>query len=230
MTEIVGVIPAAGYGTRLQPLDGSKEMMRVRGKPVMDHLVDRMRQGGCSRLRVVTRAEKTDVVQHCAELGAEVVLARPASVSESFLAGLQGLASEDVVLMGFPDTLWEPADGYQVLVRAVLSGRDVALGLFRLRGPDLQRSDVVIVDDAGRVVDVHVKPISPVSDWIWGCAAARVGTMKGLGRTEWPGGYFGLLAAEGHDVRGLPLSDSWLDVGTKAALVDAEARFVGGST
>ena len=229
MTEIVGVIPAAGYATRLQPLEGSKELLMVAGKPIMDHIADRMRIGGSTRLRVVTRAEKTDVVAHSAELGAEVVLAEPATVSESFAAGMGGLAEEDIVLIGFPDTVWQPEDGFQVLVRAVQSGCEAALGLFRMQARDLPRSDVVELDGSGKVLGVHVKPDEPRSDWAWGCAAARVGTMAGLAGTEWPGDYFGRLSVEGRDVRGFPLSDDWLDIGTKDALRLAEARYSGGA-
>jgi NDP-sugar pyrophosphorylase family protein len=229
LTEIVGVIPAAGYATRLQPLEGSKEVLTIGGKPVMDYLVERMRSGGCTRLRVVTRAEKTDVVAHSRELGAEVVLAEPATVSESFVVGMEGLLEEDIVLIGFPDTLWWPEDGFLVLVRAVQSGCEAALGLFRSHPRDLPRSDVVDLDRSGKVVGVHVKPIDPPSDWVWGCAAARVGSMAGLGGAEWPGGYFGQLVARGSDVRGFPLSGDWLDIGTKDALRLAEVRYAGGA-
>ncbi len=48
-------------------------------------------------------------------------------------------------------------------------------------------------------------------------------TLAGLGRAEWPGGYFDLLCGEGRDVRGIPLSAVWLDVGTKEALSHAES-------
>ena len=215
---IIGVIPAAGYATRLQPLPISKEMLEIGGKPVMDHLVERMRAGGCSRLRVVTRPEKEDVIAHAAEIGAEVVLGRPVMVSESFLAGMAGLAEDDIVLIGFPDTLWEPVDGYAPLVAAVREGADVAVGLFRIDAADLPRSDVVVFGADGRIARVDVKPADPASEWIWGCAAARVETWAGLDRAEWPGGYIDLLCREGRDVRGIELSDVWLDIGTKDAL------------
>jgi glucose-1-phosphate thymidylyltransferase len=216
--EIVGVIPAAGYATRLQPLPGSKEVLPVRGKPVMDYLVDRMRSGGCTRIRVVTRAEKEDVVAHAEHVGAEVVLANPKSVSESFVAGMKGLTSDDVVLIGFPDTLWEPETGYVPLVHAVTKGRDVALGLFRISPDDLTRSDVVVFDREGRVTGIDVKPGTARSEWIWGCAAGRREIWAGLHRTEWPGGYIDLLCRKGYDVQGIQLSDVWLDVGTREAL------------
>ena len=215
---IVGVIPAAGHATRLQPLSGSKEMLSIGGRPVMDNLVERMRAGGCTRVRVVTRPEKEDVIAHAAEFGAEVVLGHPATVSESFLAGMAGLPEDDVVLIGFPDTLWEPVDGYAPLVEAVQDGADVAVGLFTIDAADLPRSDVVVFGANGRIARIDVKPIRPASEWIWGCAAARTRMWAGLDRAEWPGSYIDLLCREGRDVRGIELSDIWLDVGTKEAL------------
>jgi glucose-1-phosphate thymidylyltransferase len=216
---IVGVIPAAGYATRLQPLPGSKEMLPVGGRPVMDYLVDRLRVGGCTALRVVTRPEKADVIAHAEQLGAAVILGYPRTVSASVAAGLDCLSEEDIILIGFPDTLWEPEDGYRQLVRALEDGCDVALGLFRIDASDLRRSDVVVLrGDSGQVAGIEIKPSQPRSEWIWGCAAAHAPTLAGLHQTDWPGEYFDALCREGHDVRGIPLSDVWLDVGTEAAL------------
>ena len=103
--SIVGIVPAAGYATRLQPLEGSKELLPVAGKPVMDHVLDRMEAGGCDELRVVTRPEKEDVIEHAEARGARVVLAYPETTSESFAAGAEGLAGDDIVLLGWPDSI-----------------------------------------------------------------------------------------------------------------------------
>src|SRR3954447_7084863 len=97
---VVGVVPAAGYATRLQPLDRSKEVLHVDGRPVIDYLVERMRVGGCSELRVVTRPEKEDVVAYAEAVGASVVSGYPATINESFAAGLNGLAPDDIALVG----------------------------------------------------------------------------------------------------------------------------------
>ena len=70
---VVGIVPAAGYATRLQPLEGSKELLEVAGKPVMDHVLERMLAAGATELRIVTRPEKHDVIEHAATLGAAVV-------------------------------------------------------------------------------------------------------------------------------------------------------------
>ena len=222
--EIVGVIPAAGHALRLQPLVGSKEMLEIGGRPVMDFLVERMRAGGCTTLRIVTRPEKEDVIAHAEEIGAEIALAYPTTVSESLLAGMDGLEKDDIALIGFPDTIWDPVDGYVQPVAAVQEGASAGLGLFRIDASDLPRSDVVVFGADDRIEGIDVKPAAPASEWIWGCAAARVHTWSGLERAEWPGGFIDLLCREGGDVRGFRLSDVWLDVGTHDALRRAHDR------
>ncbi len=115
----------------------------------------------------MTRPEKDAVVAHAETIGAEVVLARPATVSESFLAGVAGLASNDIVLIGLPDTIWEPLTGYRQPVAAVRDGADVGIGLFRIDESDLTRSDVVAFGANGAIEGIAVKPAEPPSEWIW---------------------------------------------------------------
>ena len=217
---LVGLIPAAGHGTRLGPRTGSKEVIPIAGRPVMDHLVDRMRTGGVEELRVITRPEKADVVAHAEELGARVVLGHPEDVAASLRLGVEGLAPDDEVIFGFPDCLWEPPDGCAVVVAALRAGAEVALGLFGT--PDLQRSDVVVSAPDGRVSAIAVKPDVPPGDRIWGLAAARVRTLERLRPGTEPGVTFDALARDG-GVVGVYLSDDWLDIGTPASLARATA-------
>jgi glucose-1-phosphate thymidylyltransferase len=214
---IVGIIPAAGYATRLQPLEHSKEVYSVGGRPVMDYLVDRMRAAPCSELRVVTRPDKRDVIENAARHGATVVEASPASLAGSLAAGMHGLADEDVVLFGFPDSLWEPLEGYQRLLELLDDGWEVALGLFRAEEGDLPRYEPVVVDESGRVVRIEFKPERPSSSWIWGCAAARVSALRGLEREEEPGVYLDSLCRRGI-VAGVRLSEGYVDMGTHDGL------------
>jgi glucose-1-phosphate thymidylyltransferase len=217
--SIVGVLPAAGYATRLQPLPMSKEVYPIGGRPIIDYVIERMRIAGCTEVRVVTRPEKRDVISHVEELGAVVIKGYPETVSASFATGMRGLAGDDLVLIGWPDTLWEPEWGYRPLIEAIEAGREVALGLFEIDPVDLPRSDVVTFDpETGRIERIDVKPARPASSWVWGCAAARAELLFELERAEWPGAYFELLCREGADVVGVPLSDVWLDVGTPESL------------
>jgi NDP-sugar pyrophosphorylase family protein len=180
----------------------------------MDYLLDRMRAAGCAEVRVVTRPEKRDVVDHARARGAAVVFARPASVSESLLAGREGLEEDVPVVFGFPDTLWQPGDGFSLLLAALRSGAAVALGIFRTDDP--WRSDVVALE-GDRVAAISVKPLRPTSDLIWGCAAAPAGRLEGLQGHSEPGQYFSELARQGL-VRGVRLSDPFIDIGTPESL------------
>ena len=213
---IVGLLPSAGYAERLQPLEGSKEVIEVGGRPLIDFLVERMRAGGADELRVVTRPEKQDVIAYAEGIGAMVVLGHPANINESFAAGLAGLDGDDVVLLGFPDSIWEPVDGYRPLVEAVEGGEEVALGLFD--APGVVGSDYLRLDDQGRIVGFDIKPERPASTWIWGAAAARVRALEGLEREEWPSAFMDGKRREGVALRGIPLSDSYVDIGTKETL------------
>jgi glucose-1-phosphate thymidylyltransferase len=211
----VGLVPAAGYATRLAGLEGSKEAADVRGRPVLDYLLERLRAAGCAEVRLVTRPEKRDVVELAGERDATVVLGRPASVSESLLLAAEGLAPGTPVLFGFPDTIWAPVDGFARLLARLGPDVDAVLGLFRT--PDLTRSDVTVVDEAGLVTAVQVKPDAPASDLIWGCAATTAAVVGRLAEADEPGELFDRLARTGR-VAGVHLSDEWLDVGTPEAL------------
>lgn len=213
---IVGVVPAAGYALRLQPLPHSKELVDVGGRPIMDYLVERMRAAGADELRVVTRPEKQDVIDHAGRLGASVVLGNPPTINDSLAAGIAGLAPDDVVLLGFPDSLWAPLDGFHRLVEVVQAGPEVALGLFD--APGIEGSDYLVLDESGAIMDIDIKPVAPRSTWIWGCAAARARALEGLADFEWPSTHMLALRARGVEVAGVRLSSTYLDIGTHSSL------------
>lgn len=218
---VVGVAPAAGTAARLQPLDRSKEVLEIGGRAVLEYLVERMKVAAADEIRVVTRPEKEDVAALAERLGATVVLARPEHVSASLLAGLKGLDADDVVLFGFPDTVWEPVGGFARLRALVEAGEDLALGLFE--GAELERCDVAVLDDSGRVAAIDVKPAAPRSRWIWGCGAARASLLSGTGRDAEPGAYFDRLARQ-ETIAGIKLSDMFIDIGTPNALAALRAQ------
>ena len=213
--RIVGVIPAAGHATRLQPLVGSKEVTLVNGRPAMDYLHDRMQLAECRTLRVVTRPEKGDVIRHSRDLGAEIVLGHPATLADSLGLGVQGLGPADVVLFGFPDSVWTPVDGFVRLRQALETGSNrVVLGLFETRHPE--RCEIVSSASDGLVTAIAFKPTRPTSHVMWGCFAARAGALAGLERFDEPGRFLDELCRN-EPVLGVRLGE-YLDFGTKEAL------------
>jgi glucose-1-phosphate thymidylyltransferase len=69
---VLGIVPAAGAGSRLQPLAFSKEMLPVgstfdesgieRPKAVSEFLVERMIRAGADRICFVISPEKDDII------------------------------------------------------------------------------------------------------------------------------------------------------------------------
>lgn len=190
----------------------------MRGRPVIDLLLALMRDAGASEVRVVTRPEKADLVAHLRAEGIVPLLARPPTAAASIAAGLAGLAPHDVVLVGYPDTVWGPEDGFRRLAAALEGAVLAALGIFH--SPDAARSDAVVMDDEGLVRRIVVKSATPPSDLIYGCAAVRRGALEGLADAGELGLHLAPLCRAGH-VRGVPLSGDFLDIGTPEALARA---------
>src|ERR1700712_4421350 len=68
-----GIIPAAGSGSRIQPLAFSKELLPVgsrlegqteRPRAVSEYLVERMIRGGANKLCFVISPGKTDILEY----------------------------------------------------------------------------------------------------------------------------------------------------------------------
>src|SRR5256885_13224817 len=73
MSRIGGIVPAAGLGTRIQPLAFSKELLPVgtrldsgheRPRAVAEYLVERMMAAGATRICFVVSPAKSDIMQY----------------------------------------------------------------------------------------------------------------------------------------------------------------------
>lgn len=218
---LIGVIPAAGHARRLQPIEVSKEMLPVGGRPVVSYLVERLRTAGPDTIRLVTRPEKADLVAWATASRLEVVLSEPPFVTSSLLDGLLEVADDAIVITGFPDTLWEPLDAFAQLAERVRGGSDIALGLFETSEPE--RCDIVELDAEGAVTRIVVKPVSPTGSITWGCFAARAGALQPMRDWEEPGDYFDDVCRS-IMVTGTRFPGPYEDIGTREAF----ARVTGG--
>ncbi|BDG04573.1 sugar phosphate nucleotidyltransferase [Anaeromyxobacter oryzae] len=223
-----GIVPAAGVGSRIQPLAFSKELLPVgsrlvdgteRPRAVSEYLVERMIRAGADRLCFVISPGKSDIVEYFGGnvAGARicyVVQPQPAGLCDALFRALPFIAPEEEILVGLPDTVWFPVDGF----RALPAG--LSFLLFPVARPEL--FDAVIADAGGRVEEIEVKVERPRTGWIWGgfrLTGAILAELHALfeerGRKD---AYVGTLVnawiGRGGVARAVRAGQAYVDVGT----------------
>ncbi len=224
-----GIIPAAGEGSRIQPLAFSKELLPVgssveegkeRPRAISEYLVERMIRGGADKLCFVISPGKTDILEYYGSRvwGADIayiVQPRAGGLCDALFRALPLVRMDETVLIGLPDTLWMPEDGFCQLPQGVLS-----FLLFPVERPEL--FDAVVTDAEGSVIEIEVKKVGARSNWIWGAIKMPGGVFHEL-HALWrrPGRgdeYFGTLVnawlAEGGRAVGVQAGQAYVDVGT----------------
>ncbi|MBW3625659.1 MAG: nucleotidyltransferase family protein, partial [Armatimonadetes bacterium] len=170
-----GIIPAAGRGSRIQPLAFSKELLPVgsrydggteRPRAVSEYLVERMILGGATKLCFVISPGKSDILEYYgASIGpaaiAYVVQPQAAGLCDALFRAVPFVSPEEPVLIGLPDTIWFPEGGLQAL-----GDEELSFLLFPVERPEF--FDAVVADEEGRVREIQVKQPDAKSNWIWG--------------------------------------------------------------
>ncbi|HTJ57740.1 MAG TPA: sugar phosphate nucleotidyltransferase [Devosiaceae bacterium] len=226
---MLGIIPAAGRGSRIQPLGFSKELLPVgtrRGElgerpcAVSEYLLERMIAGGAQKLCFVIGPGKSDILEYyAAGFGSAatvyVVQPNPNGLCDAIFRAAALVRDDEPVLIGLPDTIWFPADGF-----AAMPDDQLSLLLFPVDRPE--RFDAVVLDNEDRVRRIEVKQAKPSSSWIWGAIKMPGHVFHAL-HALWlePGRgdeYFGTLVneflARGGVAIGLRAGSQYVDVGT----------------
>lgn len=229
---MIGIIPAAGAGERIQPLGCSKELLPVgsrhvngieRPKAVSEYLVERMIAAGATQICMVISAEKTDIVKYYAErdYAAEifyVVQQQPRGLCDALFRAEPFASQHDQVLIGLPDTIWFPENAY---TPALSTDRaECNLVLFPVNNPSV--FDAVVCDEMGYVQEVQVKKDAPASNWIWGAVTVQgeaIHRLKLLWESrhradQYLGELLNAFIAAGNPVQGKFSGESYIDVGT----------------
>jgi dTDP-glucose pyrophosphorylase len=224
-----GIVPAAGAGSRIQPLAFSKELLPVgsriedgaeRPRAVSEYLVERMVRAGTAKICFVISPGKSDIMEYYgAGIGSTfacyVVQPKPTGLCDSIFRALPLIPPEETVVVGLPDTIWFPEDGLRALPDDVLS-----FLLFPVARPEF--FDAVITDAEGRVREIQVKQPGATSHWIWGAfkmPGAVLRELHGLWlergrRDEYIGTLVNAWLDAGGEARGVPAGDAYVDVGT----------------
>ena len=224
-----GIVPAAGIGRRLQPLACSKELLPVgsrgegadeRPRAVSEHLIERMRLAGATRICFVISPSKSDIVAYWGE-GTEsaracyVVQPRPDGLCDAVFRALPLIAPDEQVLVGLPDTVWFPEDGF-----CRLRGGGLSFLCFPVDRPEL--FDAVIADEDGKVTEIRVKQRDPGTSWVWGAFKLDGAVLQELftlwcarGRAdEYLGTLVNAWIARGGQARAVRAGERYVDVGT----------------
>jgi glucose-1-phosphate thymidylyltransferase len=185
--ELVGVLPAAGRGTRLGPIPCSKEIMPLGFQPQADAAVawqpvtaielhlEALRRAGVRRVVVIIGETKADVVRYVGDGSRYGV-----SVAYVYQQQLRGMpfalnlarpwVGQATTLFSMPDTLVTPPD---IMARLAEEHRhraaDVTLGLFPTATP--QKFGMVGRDPSGRITAFVDKPAQTELTLMWGLAA-----------------------------------------------------------
>jgi glucose-1-phosphate thymidylyltransferase len=224
-----GIVPAAGRGSRIQPLAFSKELLPVGSRPhetgerscaVSEYLIERMVLGGATKICFVISPGKSDIMEYygsaygAADI-AYMVQPRPVGLCDAVFRPAPLIAPDETVVVGLPDTVWFPADAL-----ASLPDDQLSFLLFPVERPE--PFDAVALDGADRVTAIYVKQAETRSRWIWGAFKmpgrifhdlAALWRRPGRG-DEYVGTLVNAYLAAGGRALGIKAGTAYVDVGT----------------
>ena len=224
-----GVIPAAGRGSRIQPLAFSKELLPVGSRleggverpcAVSEYLVERMIKGGADKICFVISPEKSDILAYFGGAYRDAAIAyvvqpQPSGLCDAIFRAVPLVAPDEPVVVGLPDTVWFPDEALSRLPDHVLS-----FLLFPVEHPEF--FDAVVLDGDDSVLEIQVKRPDAGSNWIWGAfkMPGRVlHELRALWRErdcadEYMGTLVNAYLALGGRAVGVKAGTSYVDVGT----------------
>ena len=227
------MVLAAGLGTRMRPLTDSlpKALVPVAGKPLIDHVLDRLRDAGVERVVVNVHHFADQMEAHLGQRAdLEILIAdERAALLDSgggikraadklgrepiFLANIDSLWLEgETPALETLKAAWDPAD-MDILLLLVKRGQGIGF-----EGPQ-----GFLRDGAGRLTH-STDPTSPTPFVNMGIAIFKPDALD-----DAPDGAFSIvpvwhrLQAQGR-LHGVPMDGFWMHVGDPAARDATEAR------
>jgi NDP-sugar pyrophosphorylase family protein len=220
------VILAAGRGTRMGEMtsDTPKPMLSLRGRPMLEHVLDNLEAAGFNEFLIVTGYHREKIERHFENwrlpiqfrlqevpngTGAAARLARPFAGDEPFLLTFGDIICEPAAYLRSMDVIDEhPA------TRAVLGVKYV---------DDPWQGAAVYADTEGRITKVVEKPPRGTSSTCWNSAglfALAPVAFDYLERLELSPrgeyeltGIFDPMLDDGLELRISPIEGAWRDVG-----------------
>jgi dTDP-glucose pyrophosphorylase len=219
------VVLAAGRGTRMRDLtaDLPKPMIEVRGKPVLQYIVEGLRGAGVRAFLIVVGYRADAVREHFGE-GARynIDIQYATQVVQDGTGRVVNLARQFTenlpFVLSYGDILVEPAN-YK---RIVDLDDDVEALISVKRGEDVSQGGAVFLNDRMELVDLREKPKPGEATSPWynaGLYAFRPSIFEFVAKLQpSPRGEYELtdairdLARSGKKVKTLELAGEWADV------------------
>jgi UDP-N-acetylglucosamine diphosphorylase / glucose-1-phosphate thymidylyltransferase / UDP-N-acetylgalactosamine diphosphorylase / glucosamine-1-phosphate N-acetyltransferase / galactosamine-1-phosphate N-acetyltransferase len=219
------VLLAAGRGTRMREMTAElpKPMLEVRGKPVLQHVVEGLRDAGVGNFLIIV-GYRADAVQNFFGDGSryKIEIQYATQTVQDGTGRVIELAKNFVSLapfvLGYGDILVAP-ENYKSIVDLA---EDVEAVVSVTRGEDVTKGGAVFVSDQMDVVDLREKskPGEVTSPWYnAGLYAFRLSIFDFTAKLKpSPRGEYELtdaireLAQSGKKVRALKLTGVWADV------------------
>lgn len=224
-----GIIPAAGKGSRIQPLAFSKELLPLGGefdgigwrpRAVSDYLIERMVLGGATKLCFVISPGKSDILEYYGGSAHSAAICysvqpQPTGLCDSIFRAMPFIDAASPVMVGLPDTIWFPADAL-----CALPDNRLSFLLFPVDQPE--HFDAVVMDENDRVLEIQVKHAGAQSRWIWGAFKMPGAVLQELfalwnerkRADEYVGTLVNAWLERGGQAFGYRAGTSYLDVGT----------------
>ncbi len=138
----------------------------------------------------------------------------PLGLCDALFRALPFVAATDEILVGLPDTVWFPEDGFCKLAEGL------SFLLFHVEEPRL--FDAVVTSADGRVQEIQVKSPEPRTQWIWGAFKLDGAILRQLHRLwlerDRADEYVGTLVNEylhrGGRATGVRGGEAYVDTGT----------------
>jgi len=226
MTKIDrAVILAAGRGTRMRELtnDVPKPMIEVRGKPVLQHIVQGLRIAGVRKFLIIVGYHAEAVRNFFGDGRSHNVAIEYATQTVQDGTGrvvnlARSFVGDSPFILSYGDILISPVN-YN---RVVNLPDDCEAILTVTRGEDVSKGGAVFVNEQMELVDLRekTKPGEPTSPWYnAGLYAFRQSIFEFIAKLEpSPRGEYELtdairdLAHSGKKVKALELTGEWADV------------------
>jgi len=234
---VKALILAAGYATRLKPLtdDRPKQLLPVGGRPIVDWIVEKLRDAGIEDVHLVTNARFAPQLERWSEANGVTVHDDGTTTNETRLGAigdLQFVDLDDDLLVIAGDNLFDFALADFVEFWRAHDQPASAVAVHDVGTKELARLyGVVAVGEDDRIVDFVEKPADPPSTliatatYLYPRAHVRlVDTYLADGNPpDQPGNFVAWLQGR-EPVYAYRFEGGWYDIGDRGQLLEADNR------